>query len=144
MMFSSASFQAPVQVLQPYTLRPGKSRPPQGPHGPQSSVRVLAWSPESVGPEAEHTSSGLVGEPAARARMGVTQTPAFLPAQGLSVVLKRIMYGFHFSLFFKQSFFSFFFFLKCKKTPRYSRDRHEGRAGGLHAGACIGCCRFVI
>lgn len=109
-MFSSASFQAPVQVLKQYTLRPGKSRPRQGPHGPQSSVRVLAWSPESVGPEAEHTSSGLVGEPAARARMGVTQTPAFLPAQGLSVVLKRIMYGFHFFFFFLTIFFFSFFF----------------------------------
>lgn len=57
-------------------------------------------------PEVKLTISGLVNEPAAHARMGITQTPAFLPAQGLLVVLKRIMVWIPF--FLKQSFFLFF------------------------------------
>lgn len=66
--------------------------------------------------------------------------PSCQPREGLQVVLKHDqLYGF---LFFKTIFFSFSFFLNVKNTS--VQQRQTRWAGGLHAGACIGCCRFVI
>lgn len=89
-------FSSPVQVLK-------KSAPrPWGKQATSGAAIITSWAsklcpspcldpPSPWGPEAKLTSSGLVGEPTVHARMGVTQTPAFLLAQGLSVILKCIM-----------------------------------------------------
>ena len=62
--------------------------------------------------------------------MGVTQTPAFLPAQGLLVVLKHIMVWI--LLFFLTIFFFFLFFpLNVKNTS--VQQRQTRRAGGRAA-----------
>lgn len=91
---SSISFQVSTHVLKKSTSRPGVFRPPLGlqlHHGFQSSVKSPCLVPLSPwGPESKLTSSKLVGEPTVHAWMSVTQTPAFLQAQGLSVVLKCI------------------------------------------------------
>lgn len=66
--------------------------------------------------------------------MGITQTPAFLLVQGLSVVLKRIMVWIPF--FFKTIFFFFFFFLKCKKhLGTAETDTKGGREGCMQGRA---------
>lgn len=110
---------------------------------PKALSEFLPGPPESMGTrEAKLTSSRPVGQPAAHARIDLIHTPAFLPTQGLSVVLKRIMVRIPF-FFFKQSFF-FFFFLKCKKHLGTAETDTKGGREGCMQGRALAAAAFVI